>query len=179
MRGFPRTAAALLAASLLVGCGDDVTAPVRKFSANATQARASAQTTVTIAPLADTLLVGNRVRLRATVNSHATTFARWRSLDTAVAAIDYLGVVAARRPGRARIVAGAQSDTAIIVVHAPVASLQIQPRPLEFSVGQTAQLSVQAADANGNAVSLDGIPLVWTSTAPSIVNITPDRVERI
>ena len=88
--------------------------------------------------------------------------ARWRSRTPAIAEVSANGLVTAKAPGRATIVAeaGALSATTDVVVRAnPVRTLRVEPVPRPARVGDVVRLTAQARDARGGAASL---PVRWS-----------------
>ena len=88
---------------------------------------------------------------------------RWRSRTPAIAEVSANGLVTAKAPGRATIVAeaGALSATTEIVVRAnPVRTLRVDAVPRPARVGDVVRLSAQARDARGSAVA--NLPVRWS-----------------
>ena len=89
--------------------------------------------------------------------------ARWRSRTPAIADVSANGLVTAKAPGRATIVAeaGALSATTEIVVRAnPVRTLRVEPVQRPARVGDVVRLTAQARDARGSAVAT--LPIRWS-----------------
>jgi hypothetical protein len=89
--------------------------------------------------------------------------ARWRSRTPAIADVSPMGLVTAKAPGRAIIVAeaGALSATTEITVRAnPVRSIRVEPVTRPARTGDVVKLVAVARDARGTAVT--GVPVRWS-----------------
>ncbi len=109
-------------------------------------------------------------------NGHAIAdaVATWSSADTAVATVDSDGVVTSRGAGRTEIVAGVDEVTsaAAVVVEPTAAALALQPDTLLFdALEDTASLSAEAFDANGNPITAE---LAWTISSTAVADLSDD-----
>ncbi len=89
--------------------------------------------------------------------------ARWRSRTPAIAEVSPNGLVTARSPGRATIVAeaGALTATTEIVVRAnPVRTVSVEPVTRPARTGDVVRLTAALRDARGGAVA--GVPVRWS-----------------
>ncbi|HJU67352.1 MAG TPA: Ig-like domain-containing protein [Gemmatimonadaceae bacterium] len=89
--------------------------------------------------------------------------ARWRSRTPAIAEVSPNGLVTARAPGRATIVAesGALSATTEIVVRAnPVRTVFVDPVTRPARTGDVVRLTAATRDARGGTVA--GVPVRWS-----------------
>ena len=89
--------------------------------------------------------------------------ARWRSRTPAIAEVSPNGLVTARAPGRATIVAeaGALSATTEIVVRSnPVRTVHLEPVTRPARTGDVVKLTAATRDARGGTVS--GVPVRWS-----------------
>ncbi len=93
--------------------------------------------------------------------------ARWRSRTPAIAEVSPNGLVTAKAPGRATIVAesGALSATTEIAVRAnPVRTVRLEPVTRPARTGDVVKLTAVTADARGAAVS--AVPVRWSVSGP-------------
>lgn len=136
---------------------------------------------VTVSPATVSLAVGATATLSATVRdaSGGTLSGRtvtWSTSASQVATVSSNGVVTAVAAGTATITATSEgkSGTAIITVQppapAPVATVSISPATLSISRNQTATLTAQVLDANGNV--LTGRTITWSSSNGTTASVT-------
>ena len=133
---------------------------------------------VAVTPAADTLVMGDVVRLMAEAadaNGHAVAVAEfsWASSDTSVATVDATGLVTSVGTGEVVVTATASGITghATLIVVTPTPT-RVAVSPAEASLtarGQTAQLSAEVRDQNGNAMS--GAPVTWSSSAAAVAAV--------
>lgn len=101
--------------------------------------------------------------------------ALWTSSDTGVAAFVAPGRLVARANGQVSVQAAVDNETATasIVVAQRLDRLQVLPAALQLTA-LTAETTVvaNAVDARGHVLS--GVPVSWTSDAPSIATVTSD-----
>jgi hypothetical protein len=108
----------------------------------------------------------------------------WEALDAAVS-VSPQGLVTARSPGQARLVARSNGSSATVVVtvspSAPapaqpranqVASVLISPPAVELVAGGTSRLTAITRSADGAALS--GRPVTWSSSDPRVATVGPD-----
>lgn len=166
---------ATLAATVLVfnvacGGGDDPTPtdPVEPPVA----------TTVNVTPSTSQLAsLGATVQLTATVLDQrgqpmASVSVTWASSDGSVAGVDGNGNVTAAANGSVTITAtaGNASGTATVTVSQQPVRVDVSPATASLSsVGQTVQLTAEAFDANGHAIT--GINFDWTSSNESVATV--------
>ncbi len=94
----------------------------------------------------------------------------WATSDPAIATVSASGVVTGVAPGTAVMTATIEdkSATATITVLVPVASVTIDAAPTMLDIGESAQLTATALDANGNGLNR---PITWTSSHPSVASV--------
>ena len=123
--------------------------------------------------------LGDTARLSATVfdrrgNVIEDADVTWTSGDTAVAAVDSLGLVTSVGNGRATITATADAvaaQAAVAVEQVP-ADMAVEPaRVVFYDIGETAALAAHVRDANGHAI--EGAAVAWASDDRSVVTVTP------
>ena len=155
-----------------------ITATAGSVSGTAEVTVAQEIATVTVTPPADTLVTGDAVQLMAEAvdaNGHTVAGAEfsWASSDTSVAAVDATGLVTSVGAGEATVTATASAVTglAVLTVVAPVPmSVAVVPDTVVLTaLGQTAQLSAEVRDQNGNA--MPGAPVTWSSSAAAVAAV--------
>ena len=137
-------------------------------------------TTVTVTPAtAELVALGETVQFRADVRDQngramAGASVSWASSSAAVATVSTAGLVTAAANGTAAIAAtaGSASGSATVTVAQTVSSVAVEPAAETLVAGDTVRLSVEATDANGNAVA--GAEFAWASgdTAVAAVDAT-------
>lgn len=135
--------------------------------------------TIRVAPGTVTLSPGTSVQLMASgIDQNgrlmAGTPVSWSSDADAVARVSSAGVVRAVAAGTARITArnGSRSGVAeVTVTPVAVATVDVAPARQSLVVGGTAQLTATARDATGSPLA--DRPVVWRSSNPSVVSVTP------
>jgi hypothetical protein len=134
---------------------------------------------VTVTPATDTLrsLLDTLVLSAAALDAHGNPIAgvspTWTSSDTTIAAFVAPGRLVARGNGQATVRALVDGDTgaASVVVAQRMARLRVSPGVLVLSaLTAESALAVTALDARDNA--MPGVPVTWTSLAPSIATVT-------
>ena len=155
-----------------------ITATSGSASGNATVTVAQQVSEVAVSPAADTLFVGDTLRLVAEAfdaNGHAVAGAEftWASSDASVATVDGSGLVTGTGAGEVEITAtssGVTGRTALAVV-APVATtVAVTPDTVELAArGDTVRLTAEAFDANGHAVA--GAEFTWASSDASVATV--------
>lgn len=96
----------------------------------------------------------------------------WTSSDTVVAVVSAAGLVTARQPGMARIIAsagGRAGSLDLSVTPAEVAAVAISPQPANVALLKVLALSAEVRDARG--VALRGRTLAWASSDPSVASV--------
>ena len=145
-------------------------------TASVTVSQASAAVVVT--PQSATLsAIGDTARFAAEVqdangNAIAGAAVSWASADAAVATVDQTGLVTAVAPGTAAIEAtsGTASGSGTVAVMQEAATLTVAPGRLRLTaLGERAQLTAEAMDANGNAIA-DPM-LNWTSEDDAVATV--------
>jgi uncharacterized protein YjdB len=153
-------------------------------------ATAATATALDVGPVPDALVVGDEVRLTATLRDSAgaalaTPSAAWTSSDDAVASVAD-GLVRARQAGRATITARSGGLAASVAVDvaprgdtAPpagpaAASVRVTPAAIALSVGDTRTLEAVAHDAAGRP--LGGRATRWTARDPAVAGVSRDGV---
>ncbi len=134
--------------------------------------------TVSVSPFADTLVVGDTVRLAAEAfdeNGHAVRGAvsSWSSSDSAVAAVDTRGLVTALSPGHAVISAasGPATGNMELVVTAPLpTAIKITPTMVALAaLGDTVRLAAEVRDQRGRVI--EGAAALWSSLDEAVVAV--------
>ena len=137
-----------------------------------------APTTVAVVPAtAELTALGATVQLNAEVRDQdsramAGATVSWSSSAVTVAAVDAAGVVTVAGNGTATITAsaGSASGTAVVTVTQEVASVEVSPSVTELAAwGETVQLTAEALDANGHAVT--GTEFSWQSSDPLVAEV--------
>ena len=113
--------------------------------------------------------LGATAQLRAEVRDQDSTVmtgvaVTWATSSNSVATVDGAGVVTAAGNGTATITAstGSASGSAVVTVTQAVASVEVLPAMTELTAwGETVQLTAEAFDANGHAVT--GAEFSWES----------------
>src|SRR5438067_963228 len=131
-----------------------------------------------VAPAAATIAVGATIQLVATTIDSAGNVltgrsVNWASGNSGAASVDGNGLVTGMGAGAATITATSEgkSGTASVTVSSiPVASVTVSPASASLTVGQTAQFSATARDANGNALA--GRPVTWTSSDGAMASVS-------
>ena len=159
-----------LLASLALGwaCGGD----------SATAPEPARPTTVTVSPATRELTaLGTTVQLSAEVRDQnarvmAGATVTWTSSANSVATVDASGLVTVAGNGTATITAsvGSASGSAVVTVMQSVASVEVSPSVYELTaLGQTVQLTAEAFDENGHAVS--GAEFSWESSDAAVATV--------
>ncbi len=134
---------------------------------------------VDVSPSAETIVIGVTLQLSAEAldeNGQAVSDAEfsWESSDISVATVDATGLVTGVAAGTATITASAgdvQGAVEITVVSATptVVSVEVSPFAETIVVGMTLQLSAEALDENGQAVS--DAEFSWESSNTSVAAV--------
>ena len=133
---------------------------------------------IAVAPRVPRLVVGQRMRLSASVTSEdgdarADTVA-WRSSNRAVVRVDANGIVTAAGPGRAGVTAAVGSVTERVpveVVANTIARVEILPGSAKVRQGDVVQFTARALNAAGREIT--GLTPAW-SFSPGEGMITDD-----
>ncbi|MGQ0639156.1 MAG: beta strand repeat-containing protein [Gemmatimonadaceae bacterium] len=133
---------------------------------------------VMITPLADTLVVGSRVRFRASpVDSQNVALAGrivlWSSSDPLVATVSSDGEVIGLAVGSARIratVEGKFAEATVLVQQVPVANVAVTPNEVTLTPGQTSQVTVTLSDSAGNV--LIGRSVTFATSDATIASVS-------
>ena len=134
---------------------------------------------VTVAPAAATIQIGQTVQLSATTKDAGGNVltgrgVTWASSAATLATVNGTGLVtgvAAGGPVTITATSEGKSGMAAITVSAvPVASVTVAPATATVQVGQTVPLAATTKDANGNV--LTGRAVTWTSGAPSVATVS-------
>ena len=147
------------------------------ITATAGSASGSAQVTVTqevsavtVTPAADTLFVGDTLRLTAEAadaNGHAVAGAEfaWASQDTLVAVVGGAGLVTGIAAGEVAITAtssGVAGGTGLTVLAPVPTTVAVTPDTVALTaIGQTAQLAAEVRSQAGRVMT--GVPVSWAS----------------
>lgn len=103
----------------------------------------------------------------------------WLSNATQVATVTVGGVVGAVAAGTARITASSEGRSAsavIVVIPAPVSSVDLAPASARVWIGQSLQLSVIVRDAFGNV--LTGRSVTWSSSNGGVAAVSATGLVR-
>ncbi len=155
-----------------------ITATSGSASGTATVTVAQEVSVVTIAPVADTLVAGDTLRLTAEAadaNGHpvAGTEFEWASSDTLVAVVDDAGLVTGFGAGEAEVTATAAGVTgrAALTVMAPApTTVAVTPDTVALrALGQTAQLAAEVRDQIGRV--MEGVGVSWSSADTTIAAV--------
>ena len=154
-----------------------ITATAGSASGGAQVTVAQEASSVTVSPAADTLVVGDTLRLNAEAadaNGHAVAGAEfaWVSQDTLVAVVDGAGLVTGIAAGDVAVTATSSGATgaAALTVVVPT-TVAVTPDTVVFAaIGDTARFTVQVRDQNGNVML--GAVVTWASTDSSVASVT-------
>jgi uncharacterized protein YjdB len=142
----------------------------------------AAVASVTLAPEAPVILVGQTVQLVATVlderRSRLERPIAWSSSDPAVARVDQQGLVTGVGKGSATIAAGANGKSASVRVTVnepppqvvPVASVVLNAATRSIRVGETTTWTAAARDRSGN--TLADRRVTWSSSDPRVATVS-------
>lgn len=156
-----------------------VTATSGAVSGSATVTVTQAVTEVAVKPAADSLFVGDTLRLTgraADANGHAVEGASfaWASGDTAVARVDDAGLVTGIAPGRTTVTvtSGGVTGEAQLMVWARPAAVAVTPEAASLTaLGDTVRLSARVLDQIGNV--LTGVEVAWSSADTIVATVDP------
>ena len=133
---------------------------------------------VSITPSATSVILGDSVRLSASLNadssgSAATETAQWTTSDPSVAQVSADGVVSSVDSGSATITARLGTKTGIAkvqVLKTSVASIAITPATSSIQSGQKQQLVATGTDDNGRTIK--NLNVKWSSSNPALASVT-------
>jgi hypothetical protein len=135
---------------------------------------------ITLATRSLSLTVGQSSRIEANYtdaqNNNRPDLLQWRTRNAAIAEVNNDGRVTARAPGQTWIVASTPdmlADSALVTVVADnnaVAVVEIVMPPSALLVSTTLQLSARVFNHNGNL--LNGKPISWNSSNPSVLSVS-------
>ena len=134
--------------------------------------------TVTVAPPTATVVVGATVTLTASAldaAGHVLTNRKffWATADSNFATVSPTGVVTGRLAGTVPVAASVEGKAAVAqiqVIPVPVVSVRVSPSSRDLTVGETAQLTADALDAQGNVLS--GRSAEWSSSKPNVAIVS-------
>ena len=160
--------------------GATITATTGSVSGSAAVTVAQVVNAVAVSPAADTLVaLGDTVRLTAEAtdaNGHGVVGVMefsWATSDTSVATVDATGLVTSVGTGEATVTATASGITgraALTVVAPAPTSVAVAPDTVALTaLGQTAQLSAEVRDQNGNP--MPGAQVRWSSGAAAVAEV--------
>ncbi|MXW18138.1 MAG: Ig domain-containing protein [Gemmatimonadetes bacterium] len=162
------TVSAALVTCALLACGDDPIPPEP----------VPVPTTVEVTPAASTLsALGETVQLTATVsdqngNVMSGASVAWSSGDASVVTVNATGLVTATGNGTATITAtsGNASGTATVTVEQAAAAITVAPDSVPLTeLGETAQLTAEVTDANGNVIA--NATVSWSSGDEAVATV--------
>jgi hypothetical protein len=128
--------------------------------------------TVTVAPQAMTLQVGQSNSFVAVVNNSTNQAVTWSSTNTAVATVNASGVVTAVSPGSATIVATSAADAnarsagSVTVTPGPAITLTLVPQSASVQVNGTVDLVGIVGGSTNQTVN-------YVSSTPSVATVHP------
>ncbi len=140
---------------------------------------------ITVQSADNKLAVGNTQQFTArctytdnTIVSYLGTPVIWSSSNTSVATITPNGMVTAVAAGQTTITAtiGELSGTMALTVPAPSTpvAVAVQPADNKLAVGKTQQFTAIYTHTDGTTYSDSTIPVIWSSSSPSVATITPN-----
>lgn len=134
-------------------------------------------TTVEVGPAANTLSLGDTVRLTATIKDQNGAVMTgktptWTSGAPAVVTVSTAGLLTAVGPGNATVsaVVDGKTGNASVNVRGPVASLILVPDSATVQIGATLALQATLRDAQGAV--LTGRTIAWRSLDPTVATVS-------
>jgi uncharacterized protein YjdB len=133
---------------------------------------------MSLSPALDTLRVGERVLVKATLSTRtgvrlSDQTVVWSSSNPALAVVDSTGLVTAIASGDVAVIAtstvGVAGSAGITVSRAPVATIAITPSAGTLPIGTTVQLTATLRDEFGHV--LPGRLVTWTSSDPALASV--------
>ena len=155
-----------------------ITATSGSASGNATVTVAQQVSEVAVSPAADTLFVGDTLRLTAEAtdaNGHAVAGVAftWESGDTSVATVDGSGLVTGVGAGEVEIAAttaGFAGAAQLAVAASVPTSVAVAPDTVAFkALGDTARLTVEVRDQIGRIMA--GATVSWSSSDATVAEV--------
>ena len=155
-----------------------ITATAGSVSGMATVTVAQEVSAVAVAPAADTLVVGDTLRLdaeAADANGHpvADVEVAWASSDTLVAVVDDAGLVTGIGAGEVEATATAAGVTGraeLMVVDPAPTTVAVTPDTVALTaLGQTIRLSAEVRDQEGRV--MDGVAVSWSSADTTVAAV--------
>ena len=145
---------------------------------SAMSAKPAAVASVSVTPSSASLVLGTTQQLTANARDAAGAAlsgrtVTWSSSAPAVAIVSTTGLVTTVTVGTATISAtteGIVGTAAITVTPVPVASVGVSPATASLVLGTTQQLTANARDAAGAA--LTGRTVTWSSSAPAVATVS-------
>jgi len=134
-------------------------------------------TTVTVTPATASVALGATVQFTATpkdANGNPLTgrLITWQTSAPGVAGVTGSGLVQGLALGSATVTAtseGKSGTASVMVIPAPVASVDVSPASATISANGTVQLTGTPKDANGNALA--GRVVTWSSSSPTVAAV--------
>jgi hypothetical protein len=164
----------LVALSLVaLGCGEKApSAPISEGSS-----AGSAQ--IALTRRADTVAVDGSIQLSAVIPpapGTVTPSVSWSSSDPNVAIVTQNGVVFALKSGRTTVTVTARgySDATTVTVRPSVREVTFDNDSLAISLAQSVKLPYRVTDSDGNPVDLSKHKVEWSSTDPTVADMTSD-----
>jgi uncharacterized protein YjdB len=138
--------------------------------------------TVEVAPPTATVVVGTTVTLTASALDAAGNVltgrkVAWATADSNFATVSPNGVVTGRWVGTVPIAASIEGKAAIAqvqVIPVPVVAVRVSPASRDLTVGESAQLTAEPLDAQGNVLA--GRAVAWSSSKPNVVSVAASGV---
>lgn len=132
---------------------------------------------VVVEPGAASMQVGDRVTYSArALDEHGQDIegrnVEWSTTDEALATVSADGVVTGLSAGTVSvraIIDGKTGATSLLVLAAPVATIEIQPAPVNLVLGESRKLVAIARDSMGRV--LTGRTTTWASSNPAVVSV--------
>lgn len=135
---------------------------------------------VIVSPSQPIVVVGQSIALQVQITDENGTLlvdrpVQFQSANGAVAQVSANGTITGVAAGSTSITVTSESKSAqiqVTVTPVSVASVRVQPTPVDLIVGASANLAATAYDAAGNVLS--SRPIAWTSGSPSVATVAVD-----
>jgi len=133
---------------------------------------------VQVAPPTASVVVGATVTLAASAfdasgNALTGRKVNWAVADSNFATVSPTGVVTGRYVGTVPVVASVEGKSAVAqiqILPVPVVAVRVSPSSRDLTVGETAQLTAEPLDAQGNVLS--GRSVAWSSGRPGVATVS-------
>lgn len=133
---------------------------------------------VQVAPPSASVVIGATVTLTASAfdaSGNVLTGRKvfWAVADSNFATVSSTGVVTGRYTGTVPVAASVEGKSAVAqiqVLPVPVVAVRVSPSSRDLTVGETAQLTAEPLDAQGNVLS--GRSVAWSSGRPDVATVS-------